>query len=330
VQVTFVLLDDAPLGQLCELDPDRDWREFVTGERAWILQTYLRLRARNLPVQIAASLPESGLAVFSSKQRRLLRRAKVSPDVVLVGVREDVGEALIADFELVQNVAQADGVHRFLMPLWPQPGLLPRDPARGTHIENIAFKGFVNNLAPAFRSEAWRTALQERGLGWLTDAVSYTRDATQHGGLAWNDFRTVDVVLAVRPPSADLYPNKPATKLYNAWHAQLPAVLGPELAYRDLRRSELDYIEVDSAADALAAIDQLRSDPARYAAMIDNGRRRGEEFSIPRLTDRWSHLLFEELPARAQTDRRVRSWRGRSLLQKELARRAVRALGLWK
>ena len=330
VEVTFVLLNDAPLEHLLALDPDRDWRDFVTGERAWILQTYLRLRASGAPVHLSNSLPPSGLAIFSSKQRRLLRRAKVPNGAVLVGVREDVGEALIADFELVQNPTQADGVHRFLIPLWPQPGLLPRDPARGTRVENVAFKGFVNNLAPKFREASWREELRQRDLGWLTDAVSYTREATQHQGLAWNDFRTVDVLLAIRPAAADLHPNKPATKLYNAWHAGVPAVLGPELAYRDLRGSELDYIEADSARTALTAIDRLRADPTLYAAMIENGRRRAEEFSVKQLTQRWAQLLFDELPMRARDDRRLRYWRNRSLVGKELARRAARAVGRWK
>lgn len=330
MEVTFVLLNDAPLEHLLAMDPDRDWRDFVTGERAWILQTYMRLRASGVPVHLSNSLPPAGLAVFSSKQRRLLRRAAVPNGVVLVGVREDVGEALIADFELVQNATQADGVHRFLMPLWPQPGLLPRTADRGTRVENVAFKGFINNLAPEFREATWREALRQRNLGWLTDAVSYTREAIQHQGLAWNDFRTIDVLLAIRPAAADLHPNKPATKLYNAWHAGVPAILGPELAYRDLRRSELDYIEADSAPTALAAIDRLRADPALYAAMIENGLHRAAEFSVQQLTQRWTQLLLDELPARAREDKRLRYWRNKSLVGKELARRAARAVGWWK
>ncbi|MET0656934.1 MAG: hypothetical protein ABW110_02105, partial [Steroidobacteraceae bacterium] len=121
-----------------------------------------------------------------------------------------------------------------------------------------------------------------------------------------------------------------ATKLYNAWLAGVPAILGPEIAYRHLRRSELDYIEVNSAAEALEAIERLRSDHLLYQAMIDNGVRRAEEFTVGRLTREWTSLLFDTLPAAAAIDRRVRFWRNRPLWSKELARRAARGLGLWK
>ncbi len=70
--ITFVLIDPEPLGRLMGLDPDRDWRHFVTGERAWVLQTYLRLRASGLPVRLADRLPGDGIAVFSCKQRQAL------------------------------------------------------------------------------------------------------------------------------------------------------------------------------------------------------------------------------------------------------------------
>ncbi|MET0658482.1 MAG: hypothetical protein ABW110_10055 [Steroidobacteraceae bacterium] len=328
MQVTFVLMNDAPLAQLEQLDPDRDWRQFVTGERAWILQTYLRLRSSGAPVQLAAALPDTGIAVFSSKQRRLLRKIRPRAGVVLVGIREDVGEALIADYEVVQNPVQADGQRRFLLPFWPQPGLIPRAAARGTHVENIAYKGFENNLHPELRGAAWRDSLRTQQFGWLTDAVSYTRDASQFAGLAWNDFSMVDVILAVRPPDPRLHPQKPATKLYNAWLAGVPAILGPEIAYRHLRRSELDYIEVNTGDEARGALERLRADATLYRAMVDNGHRRAAEFSHERLSHQWSTLLFDTVPAIAATDRRLRYWQSRALWSKELARRAARALRL--
>jgi hypothetical protein len=37
-----------------------------------------------------------------------------------------------------------------------------------------------------------------------------------------------------------------AIKLYNCWHAGVPAVLGAESAFRANRRSDLDYLEVQS------------------------------------------------------------------------------------
>ena len=48
--VTFFLPGEPDLERLRGLDPERDWSEFVRGEHAWILQTYLRLRGAGRPV----------------------------------------------------------------------------------------------------------------------------------------------------------------------------------------------------------------------------------------------------------------------------------------
>jgi hypothetical protein len=329
MDVAFLLLD-SELAMLRTIDPDRDWRYLITGERAWILQAYLRLRARGLPVSLCERPPSQGIVVFSAKQRRQLRTlARDTAEVIWVGVREDVGEALIADFELVQNPSQADEQRRFFMPHWPQPALIPREASRGTRIENIGFKGFAANLASDFSGERWQAYLRQRQLGWFTDAVSYTRDARELQALAWNDYRNLDVVLAVRPDDPKLHPRKPATKLYNAWHAGVPALLGPEIAYRAMRRSELDYIEVRTAAEAQAAIERLIEQPELYRAMVESGLRRGKEITSETLADRWSELLFHVIPQRAG-DAQVRYWQGKSLRTKELARRAARAVGMWK
>lgn len=329
MSVTFVLIDDAAPETLAHLDPDRDWREFVTGERAWILQTYLRMRSAGADVRLAPQLPPGGIAVFASKQRRRLVASGASTEALLVATRSDVGEALIADVEIVQNAHQANGVRRFFIPHWPQPGLIARDPARGSAIETIAFKGFLANLHPAFRDDEWQRYLREARLRWLADATPYKRDGVDAAALEWNDFRTVDLILAVRDPDPQLHPRKPATKLCNAWLAGVPALLGPEVAYRELRRSPLDYIEVSSPAEARAAIARLRADPGLYAAMVANGHARSREFDAPAVAARWHEFLFTRAP-RLGERADIRRWRGRSLRVKELARRGLRALGLWR
>jgi hypothetical protein len=321
VKVTFLLLGD-DLALLERLDPDADWREFVAGERVWIVQTYLRLRALGHPVALSDTLPREGVVVFSTKQRRLLRPFRTA--ATLVGVRQDLGPALIADVEVVQNLGQADGRRRHMIPHWPQPGLLPRDPARGPAIRVVAFKGFLGNLAGEYRGARWREFLQREQLEFRADAVEFKERQTDPGALAWNDYREIDVVLAVRPPRADLYPRKPATKLYNAWHAGVPALLGPELAYRELRQGPLDFIEVAEVGDVMQAILQLKQDPDLYQRMVDNGRSRARDFTVASIAGRWSGLLFRTIPALA-TAPDVARWRNRPLLAKELVRRVTRA-----
>lgn len=327
--VTFVLHGEARLDDLAGLDPDRDWREFVTGERAWILQTCLRLRAAGCDVGLASELPADGIAVFSSKQRRALTRRGKASSALLIGVRGDLGEALIADLEVLQNAQHADGRRRFFIPHWPQPAMIARDPARGSRIENVAFKGFLGNLHPSFREAPWQQFLSDRGIRWLADAAPYKRDGVDAAALEWNDFREIDLIVAVRAPDPQLHPRKPATKLFNAWLAGVPALLGPEVAYREQRRSPLDYIEVADPGQARAALTRLRADPNLYAEMVEHGSLRARDFATAATVARWREFLFATAPSlRERAD--IGRWRGRSLRAKEWSRRVQRAVGMWK
>jgi len=327
-EVALFLDDPRPLEELERLDPERDWRELVRGERVWILKTFLHLRAAGHPVRLAAAAPRSGLVVFHAKQRGALARSLAAqglrvPRSVLIGVRGDLRQPMIADFEILQSARWA-GPRRFAVTHWPQGGLVPRDPARGQRIERVAFKGFAANLAASFRAAAWADELARRGLTWRADSVAFAGLATDQGALDWNDYSQVDLVVAVRPPDRRLWTSKPATKLINAWRAGVPAILGPEHAYRELRRSPLDYLEVESAAEALAAIDRLRENSALYRAMALRGLERAAEVTVEAVTWRWAQVLFDLVPARLAADRglaRLRRW---PLPLRALARRAAR------
>jgi hypothetical protein len=300
MRVTFFLPGEPDLDRLRELDPDRDWSEFARGEHAWTLQTYLRLRSAGHPAELAAVPPGEGLVVYHAKHGRdLLRHFRRLRQAVLVGIRADNREPTTADFQILQNRLYADDRSRFYVPHWSQPGLLRRDPARGERVARVAFKGFSANLHPDFRTAAWRSFLAERGLDWEVDAVEYRSAATAAERLRWRDFREVDLVLAVRPPARDGHTGKPATKLYNAWLAGVPALLGVEPAYRELRRSELDYLEVTSLADAMAAVERLRAEPALYRAMVERGRERARDYTVEAIRARWVELLLRRLPALA-------------------------------
>jgi hypothetical protein len=298
MRVTFFLDGEEDLESLRRLDPDRDWRHFQRGEQVWVVQTYLRLARAGLPVELAAVPPGEGLIVFHAKQARALQRqARLLGDAVLVAARADNRQPLVADFEILQNGHFADGRRRFHIPHWPQPGLLPRDPARGTAIRRLVYKGFDSNLNPEFRRPEWRQLLADRGIEWVVDAAPFAGRATDSQAIDWPDFREADLILAVRPGDKHRTTNKPASKLVNAWLAGVPALLGPEIAYRELRRSELDYFEVSSLAEARAAVDRLLGDPGLYNAMVENGRARAAGFTAEALLPCWETLLFETIPA---------------------------------
>ncbi|HEX4963905.1 MAG TPA: glycosyltransferase [Thermoanaerobaculia bacterium] len=296
MRVTFFLDGEEDLDGLRRLDPDRDWRSFQRGEQVWVLQTFLRLARAGRPVELAAVPPSEGLIVFHAKQARALRRQRhLLGDAVLVAARADNRQPLIADFEVVQNGRFADGRRRFHIPHWPQPGLLPRDPDRGTAIRRLVYKGFEGNLHPDFRRAEWRDFLAARDIEWVVDAAPFAGRETDSQALDWPDFRQADLVLAVRPEGRST--NKPASKLVNAWLAGTPALLGPETAYRELRRSELDYFEVSSLPEAQKAVDRLLADPGLYGAMVENGRARAADFTATAVLPYWEKLLFETIPS---------------------------------
>ncbi|MGE0640732.1 MAG: glycosyltransferase [Thermoanaerobaculia bacterium] len=300
------------------LDPDRDWRALQQGEEAWIPQGYLRLAALGAPVELVARPPDRGVVLFHAKHKRVLADQLIGlRHAIRVTIRGDLrGGPGVADFEIVQNPLHSDDRRRLFLPSWPQPGLIARDTGRGARLRTVAYKGYVENLHEEFRGESWRRALRQRGLEWECDAVAWNGGSNDRQALRWPDFSSVDAVLGVRPDGGA---RKPAAKLYNAWLAGVPAILGPEPAYRALRRSELDYIEVSTPVEALDALDRLQSSPMLYRAMIENGRQRAEEWTVDAVARKWRNLLEDVIPELAARDRRRRS--GCAALARRLERR---------
>jgi hypothetical protein len=304
MEVAFFHSGAREFGPPAAIDPDREPHRFERGEHAWTVQTCVRLARAGLPVSLADRAPARGTVVFHAKERRdLLRSLPAGADVLLVGIRADNGECRAADVEVVQNGRFADGRRRVFIPFWPQPGLVPRDPGRGETIRRATFKGFTRNLAQELRSPAWRGFLASLRIEWVLDGVDYQDHVAGQDGLRWADYRDVDLVVAVREPDPRMHTGKPAAKLYNAWSAGVPAVLGREHAYREMRVSELDYLEVEGLAGAQAAVSRLLADPGLYRRMVEHGRRRTAEFTVERVVEHWRALLFAELPAFAESAR---------------------------
>lgn len=187
----------------------------------------------------------------------------------------------------LRTVVQNDGQRRpggFVLPMFPQSGLEPRDAGRGDAVERVVFVGCRGQLRADFASPAFAAAA--RRLGVEFDVVDKGRAA--EWGCAQ---RTADLTLAVRPAHVELA-RKPPTKLVNAWCAGCPALLGPEPAYRSLREDDLDYVEVDSPRAALDAIARLRNDPALYARMRRRCAERAADYSNRRTAERWAAVLF--------------------------------------
>lgn len=318
----FLDVPDAALADWRALDPDREPQRLVLGEHYWIVLSYLRLRAAGLDVRLDNDVPATGPVLFYAGDKRALwrRYRRNRSRALLVAVRSDRHPVGFADVEVVQNAESADGRRALHVPHWSQPGLVARDPARGDRPRTILYPGTPRNLHPGFNEAAWLEFLDRHGLRFQCHAAA--ADGTPPD---YHDFREVDLLLATRPSGARLVRNKPAWKLFNAWLAGVPALLGPESGYRELREGPLDFIEVDGPDAAMVEIGRLLDDPGLYRAMVDNGLRRGAGFTDAATAGRWRLLIEDVLEPRARqlAGRPVPGWRRRA---RDLSMRLRRAL----
>ena len=261
------------------------YEQCVISEDIWSAQTFMNLKKRGLNVHLTSQLVPGCICIVPFDYIYL---SDLTYKSYVVVVQYDRPHPEICEQRLVLNKLGAiDSKHHFL-PHWPQPNLMPRDPSRGTRVENLTYKGNSYNLTDAFKDAAFLEALDAL-------QMKLVLNSEETGFNGWRDYKTADVVLAVRNITKYDSMLKPALKLTNAWFAGCPAILSPEPAYQDLRQSELDYIEVKTPEAAIAALKRLKEEPALYAAMVENGFRRASEFTEAKVALCLRNLLADPI-----------------------------------
>jgi len=276
--------------------------------QSWIFQTWAELRGR-ADVEMVHELPASGAIITLSN---LLPEEFVPEQAQFIA-------AVTADFlphpgahvQIVQNAAHARRLPgSVFMPHWPQPNLIPRDPARGNRFETLAFFGDPSNLAAELSSPSFARELKSRA-GVRFEIRKNTR---------WHDFADVDAVLAVRDFSRALHLNKPATKLYNAWLAGTPLIGGRDSAFSAEGRDEEDYLVARSAADCVSHVCRLKNDPALRKSIVDAGNARATTRSRDAVRNLWQEFCSSGLPARMD------AWKKKPPLQQSVFRQLKRGM----
>ncbi len=240
--------------------------------------TYLVLKHRGHDVRLSKSFVPGQICIAHYNH---IRWRSFAYDSFVVAIRADRGPVYISEHAIVQSPALSDGRRNHFVPYWPQPGLLQRDPTRAERVERVGFMGQERNLAEAFRGVEFRRRLAELGMELVV--------RTQRKD--WNDYREIDVVLAVRGGRLRWLSTKPPSKLINAWLAGCPAVLGSEPAFQSLRRGELDYCQADDPDSVIACLQRLKHDSGLYRRMVANGALRGREYELPRVAQAWESML---------------------------------------
>jgi hypothetical protein len=258
------------------IDPDRCPQRFFKGPDHWTIQTFLHLKRRGNPVHLAGEFVPGQINVVYYDDLLLKSR----PDrAFIVAIQPDRPRPAACDARIVQNRLQVQTKNDHHVVFWPQPGLRPRDPFRKNMLRRLGYLGMAIYLGKPFQDDSFRRRLAELDI----ELVIREKD--------WTDCSDLDAILAVREVSPFDLTIKPASKLINAWRAGCPALLGAEPAYQQLRTSPLDYFEIRTPDDALAALRRLRDEPGLIEQMIAGGRRRAEEFSVDNIAARWESIL---------------------------------------
>ncbi|MEO0868753.1 MAG: glycosyltransferase [Cyanobacteria bacterium J06642_11] len=270
---------------------DENWAGFGLGMYTWTIQTYLRLREHGIRCQLTSQLPEEGIVFFHANAPR---RAEIRPSArrLLICLKAESILCPQAQIHVVQNPSEV-GLGRYFMPHWPQPGLRPRQPERQDRFETIAFLGHHNSLAPELQTAAWQSGLEQRGLRWQAVVNRNAWDDAGAIDTRWNDYGAIDAIVAVRRFHLGRpgYGRKPGTKLYNAWLAGVPAILGRELAYRRAGTAGVDYLEANSMAELWACLDRLQHDQALRKALVKDGQAQAQHYTAAAITHRWQQFL---------------------------------------
>jgi len=256
------------------------------GNYIWTVKTFGYLKKAGCECDLTSDFPKEGIIL--THRDFLDDRTIPSSRQLIVCIVADTRRHPYAQLHLLQNpndsmlTATSDLWPGYYMPHWPETGLIPRNTMRGEAFENISYFGLQARLAPQLQSGKWKDTMRALGFNWRIMPPGM-----------WNDYSSTDAVLAVRSFSKMPYYKNPATKLYNAWIAEVPALLGQESAYQAERRSHLDYIECSSVRVTIEALAKLRDDVATRREIIKNGIVRARDISPSAITARWERFIRE-------------------------------------
>ena len=296
-------------GERCEWESGEPTHLVQSGKSAcvqcWIYLTFQRLFREGVDVELCHRIPESGIVVALTGN---LRPGLRSPEgVFLIGVVADGIPHPACHFHILQNGIHARRLSRSAyIPLWPQPGLVPRDLSRGDIFENVYFFGDPPNLAPELRDPSFAKLLRNQ-LGM---------NLVIAGSERWHDYSEADCVLAVREFGTGLFLRKPATKLYNAWMAGAPIIGGRDSAFSFDGRTGVNYLSCTTLGGVMSALERLKDNKQLRHELVTAGLVASHQFTPKAITGRWADLLqslaTREAPshlAMSKTIKEMARWR---------------------
>ncbi|MGK7950494.1 MAG: glycosyltransferase [Xenococcaceae cyanobacterium] len=269
------------------LQDNLDWtdiakaRRFLSGNfTSWILTTYFQLKKTGFSCKFIDYIPHEGIVI--ADRDTLGNKYPYLGKAMLICAKGDREFHPSAHLHVVHNPFEFKYKKNkvwnpYYIPHWTQPGLITRVQERGTLVKNLAFMGSRSNFTQELKSERWIKALETLGCQWYPIFEPSK----------WNDYSNIDVVVAVRSFDGQTYNHKPASKVVNSWLAGVTAIVAPESAFMAIRKSELDFLAVNSLDETIEAVKSLKNNPELYLSMIKNGKDRAQEFSEDQIRKQW-------------------------------------------
>ncbi len=253
------------------------WEEGTVActRHTWVWALYCQLKLRGIGVSISYEFETEAINVVHCQTARGLLKASDFRKYFIVGIRADFRPFPYGQFEIVQN-RHSESARCIYIPLYPQPGLLERDPRRG-EVVNVCFSGRPQNSIDYTKL---KDDLKKIGCRFVFKGVG-----------RWHEMFDVDILLGIRSLSKRPYHSKPATKLFNAWLAGIPFIGGYDSAFSQVGVPGENYIRVSSYEELINSIRDLVKNPALYKKLQQNGKVAGAGYTSERITDLWVELL---------------------------------------
>jgi len=86
-----------------------------------------------------------------------------------------------------------------------------------------------------------------------------------------------------------LYKN--ATRLFQAWHMEVPSIFSAHSAMSYVRKSELDYLEANTEEEFISCCERLQNDKSLFYGMIENAKIRKKEFTNETMINQIDSIL---------------------------------------
>ena len=284
MKVNFIIYKHLPKGgrqlevelnRLRELDWDNSINE-AKRQLSHVWGSYCLLKNRLPGVELSARFCRNAINVIDTDG---LREAHDFDPIrhFTVTIRRDVRPFPYSHLEIIQNQAYA-GPGTVYIPYWPQPGLLPRRESRSV-VENVCYAGDPKNLWGDQRTI--EETLNRVGLNFII-RPKFSE---------WNDLRDVDIMIGIRTLDKKKHNHKPASKMINSWHANIPFVGGYDSAFTQCGSVGKDYLRVSNKKELLEALSLLKTDHKTYKDLVENGKCAVREFTIDAISQRWADVL---------------------------------------